>query len=160
MSHRCRCQITGVVPCVSVDEASQHEIVPVLRLGAAQRAADEALDPDPQMAVFALHVLGVVLAYLILLGMAMPLGGSPAVRVQLRDATRCRVVHPAVRHPVGGAGDRQRRASSSDVKRQPLMKQLLQAARVSPALKYSLQIVMQGIVSLPHGPREGLLCEG
>src|SRR2546430_17623829 len=90
MSHRCRCQITGVVPCVSVDEASQHEIVPVLRLGAAQRAADEALDPDPQMAVFALHVVGVVLAYLILLGMGMPLGGSPAFRVQLREATLSR----------------------------------------------------------------------
>jgi hypothetical protein len=32
---------------ISVDEESYHEIVHVLRLGEAQRTADEALDPGP-----------------------------------------------------------------------------------------------------------------
>ena len=90
----------GLPEFVSIDEEPNDEIVHALRLGEAQRAADEARGPGPQMAVFALHVLGVLLAYLILLGMAMPLGGSPAVRVQLRDATRCRVVIPQCATPL------------------------------------------------------------
>jgi hypothetical protein len=47
--------------------------VHVLRLGEAQRAADEALDPGPAIDVFALHVLGILLAYLMLRGISMPL---------------------------------------------------------------------------------------
>src|SRR5205823_7526396 len=60
---------------VSVDEKSNHEIVHVLRLRKAQRAADEALDPGPQIDVFALNFLDVLLAYLMLLV------GPPAVGV-------------------------------------------------------------------------------
>jgi len=57
---------------VSVDEASKHEIRHVLRLGEAQRVADEALDPGPQIAVCALDLLRVLLAHLRLLSIAMP----------------------------------------------------------------------------------------
>ena len=46
---------------VSVDEESNHEIVHVLRLGEAQRAAYKALDPGPEIDVFALNFLGVLL---------------------------------------------------------------------------------------------------
>jgi hypothetical protein len=40
---------------ISIDEESNHEIVHVLRLGEANCAADEALDPGPQIDVFALN---------------------------------------------------------------------------------------------------------
>src|SRR5262252_8185551 len=73
------CLITGTLPkFVSVDEQSNHESRHVLRLGEAQRAADEALDPGPQIAVCALDFPGVLLAYLMLLNIEMPLVGSPA----------------------------------------------------------------------------------
>ena len=74
---------------VSIDEQSNHEIVHALRLGEAQRAADEPLDPGPQIDVFALDFLRVLLAHLMLLGIEMPLVGPPAVGVKLRDAKRC-----------------------------------------------------------------------
>ena len=74
---------------VSIDEQPNHEIVHALRLGEAQRAADEPLDPGPQIDVFALDFLRVLLAHLMLLGIEMPLVGSPAVGVKLRDAKRC-----------------------------------------------------------------------
>ena len=38
---------------VAIDEESNHKIVHVLRLREAQRAADEALDPGPQIDMFA-----------------------------------------------------------------------------------------------------------
>jgi hypothetical protein len=60
---------------VPIDEQPNHEIVHVLRLGEAQRAADEALDPGPQIDVFALNFLSVLLAHLMLLGREMSLVG-------------------------------------------------------------------------------------
>jgi hypothetical protein len=74
---------------VAIDEESNHEIVHVLRLGEAQRAAYEALDPGPEIDVFALNFLGVLLAYLMLLGSEMPLVGPPTICIKLRDAKRC-----------------------------------------------------------------------
>jgi len=62
--------------------------VPAFRLGEAQRATHEPLDPRPQMHVFALDFLGVLLAYLVLLGIEMPLVGPPAVGVKTGDAKR------------------------------------------------------------------------
>jgi len=71
---------------VSVDEQSKHESRHVLRLGEAQRAAAEALDPGPQIAVCALDLLRVLLAHLRLLGIAMPdrvsNGGDPSFPVR------------------------------------------------------------------------------
>src|SRR5262249_40204467 len=51
----------GLSKFVSIDEESNHEIMHVLRLGEAQRAADEPLDPGPQIDVFALDFLCVLL---------------------------------------------------------------------------------------------------
>ena len=61
----------------------------MLRLGEAQRAAYEPLDPGPQIDVVALDFLRVLLAHLMLLGIEMPLVGPPAIGVKLRDAKRC-----------------------------------------------------------------------
>mgnify|MGYP003521035015 CR=1 FL=1 len=60
----------------------------VLRLGEAQRAADQLLAPSPQIDVLALALLRVLLAHLMLLSIEMPLVGPPAVRVKLRDTKR------------------------------------------------------------------------
>ena len=57
-----------------------------LRLGEAQRAADEPFNPRPQIDVFALDFLRVLLAYVRLLGIEMPLIGPPSVGVILCDA--------------------------------------------------------------------------
>jgi hypothetical protein len=74
---------------VAIDEEANHEIVHAFRLGEAQRAADEPLDPGPQIAMFALDFLRVLLAHLMLFGHEMPLIGPPAVGVKLRDAKQC-----------------------------------------------------------------------
>jgi len=63
----------GLSEFISIDEESNHEIVHALRLREAQRAADEPLDPGPQIDVFALDFLRVLLAHLMLLGIEMPL---------------------------------------------------------------------------------------
>src|SRR5215831_15317648 len=60
-----------------------------LRLGETYRATHSSFDPRPQIAVFALDFLRVLLAHLMLLGIEMSLVGPPAVGVKLRDATRC-----------------------------------------------------------------------
>ena len=92
-SGRCRTGVDaraqGSSICGAVDEESTHESVHGLRVGAAQCAADDARDPGPAIAVLALHGLGVLLASLRLLGMARPLGGSPAVGGRCRDAKGC-----------------------------------------------------------------------
>lgn len=43
----------GLAEFVAINEQANHEIVPALRLGEADRAADEPLDPSPQREVFA-----------------------------------------------------------------------------------------------------------
>ena len=73
---------------VSIDEEPNHEIMHTFRLGETQRPTDESLDPGPQIDVFALDFLRVLLAHLMLLSIQMPLVGSPTVRVKLRDAKR------------------------------------------------------------------------
>ena len=79
----------GLSEFVSIDEEPYHEIVHALRLGEAQRAADEPLDPRPQIDMFALDLLRVLFSHLMLLGSEMPLVGPPAVGVKLCDAERC-----------------------------------------------------------------------
>jgi hypothetical protein len=71
---------------ISIDEQPNHEIVHALRLGEAQRTADESLDPGPQIDMLALDFLHVLLPHLMLLGVEMPLVGPPAIRGKLRDA--------------------------------------------------------------------------
>jgi hypothetical protein len=49
---------------IPVDDQPKHKIVHALRLGEAQRAADESLDPGPQIDRLALAFLRVLLPYL------------------------------------------------------------------------------------------------
>jgi hypothetical protein len=76
----------GLSAFVAIDAESNHEIMHALRLGEAPRAAHESLDPGPPLDVCALAVLGVLLPYVMLRGVAMPLVGSPPVRGELCDA--------------------------------------------------------------------------
>ena len=68
---------------VAIDEESNDEIMHALRLGEAQRAADEPLDPGPQIDVFALDLLCVLFADCVLLGLDMPLIGAPSISIDL-----------------------------------------------------------------------------
>jgi len=54
----------------------------------ADRTADQALDLHPQVDVFALDLLRLVLANSVLLGLQMTLVSIPAIRVIRRDAKR------------------------------------------------------------------------
>ena len=58
----------------------------LFRLGKAQCATHEPLNPGPEIDVLALDFLRVLLAYVMLFWIDMPLVGAPAVRVKLRDA--------------------------------------------------------------------------
>ncbi len=73
---------------IPIDEQPNHQIVHALRLGKAQRATDQPFDPGPEIDVLALDFLRVLLAYVMLLGIEMPLIGPPAVSVILCDAKR------------------------------------------------------------------------
>ena len=56
------------------------------RFGKANRAPHETLDPCPQIDVFALDFLRMLFADLVLLGVDMPLVGTPSIRVKPGDA--------------------------------------------------------------------------
>ena len=60
-----------------------------LRLGETNCATHESFDPRPQIEVFALDFLRVLLAHLMLLGVEMPLVGALAIRGKPSDAKRC-----------------------------------------------------------------------
>src|SRR5437870_13760410 len=72
----------GLSEFIAINKESDHEIMHALCLGEAQRAANEPLDPGPQIDVFALDLLRVLLAHLMLLGIKMPRIGPPAVSVK------------------------------------------------------------------------------
>jgi hypothetical protein len=57
----------------------------LFRLGKADRAPHQPLNPGPQIDMLALDFLGVVLAHLVLLSVDMPLVGTPTVRVIHHD---------------------------------------------------------------------------
>ena len=75
----------GKAKFIPIDEQPNHEIVHMLRLGEAQCTTHESLDPGPQIHVFTLDFLRVLLPHLVLLGLDMPLVGAPSVGVILRD---------------------------------------------------------------------------
>src|SRR4029453_3688265 len=74
---------------IPIDEQPNHQIVQAFRLGKAQRATNQPLDPGPEINGLALDFLRVLLAHLMLLSIEMPLVGPPAVRVELCDAKGC-----------------------------------------------------------------------
>src|SRR5215468_9452270 len=86
MFHMCWTLSDGSSKLIPIDEQPNHQIVHLFRLGKAQRATHESLHPGPEIDVLALDFLRVLLAYVMLLGVDMPLVGAPAVRVKLRDA--------------------------------------------------------------------------
>ena len=55
------------------------------RFGKANRAAHEPLDPGPQIDMFALDFLGVLLADHVLLRGDVPLVGTPPIRIEATD---------------------------------------------------------------------------
>jgi hypothetical protein len=72
--------------CIAIDEKTDHEIVHRRRLRQANRATHEPLDPRPQIAVFTLDSLRVLLANVMLRWIDMPFVRSPSVGVKSRDA--------------------------------------------------------------------------
>ena len=66
---------------IAIDEETDHEIVHGCRFRKANRAAHEPLAPGPQIDMFALNILRVLLVHLMLLSIEMPLVGSqPSVK--------------------------------------------------------------------------------
>jgi hypothetical protein len=71
---------------IPIDEQPNHQIVHAFRLGKANCATNQPLDPRPGIDVLALDFLRVLLAYVMLLDIDMPLIGPPSVGVILCDA--------------------------------------------------------------------------
>ena len=72
----------GKAKFIAIDEQPNHQVVHLFRLGKANRPTHEPLNPGPEIDVLALDFLRIFLAYLMCLGIDMPLVGSPAVRVK------------------------------------------------------------------------------
>src|SRR5262245_31597878 len=83
MFHMCWALSEGLSKPIPIDEQPNHQIVHLFRLGKAKSATHEPLNPGPKIDVLALDFLGVFLPHVMLLGIEMPLVGSPAVRVKL-----------------------------------------------------------------------------
>ena len=62
---------------VAIDEEAEHQSRHGRRFGKANRAAHKTLDPCPQIQVFALDFLRRLFADFVLLGVDMPLVGTP-----------------------------------------------------------------------------------
>jgi hypothetical protein len=58
--------LDGSSTCIPIDEQPNHQIVHAFRLGKAQRATNQPLDPSPEIDVLALDFLRVLLAYVTL----------------------------------------------------------------------------------------------
>src|SRR5262245_23094866 len=71
---------------IPIDEEPNHQIVHAFRLGKAQHATHQPLDPGPEIDVLALDFLRVLLAYVMLRDIDMPLIGRPPVGGMLGDA--------------------------------------------------------------------------
>src|SRR5215469_1144327 len=86
MFHMCWALSDGSCKLIPINEQPNHQIVHLFRLGKANGATHEPLNPGPQIDVLALDFLRVLLAYVMPLWVDMPLVGSPSIRVQLGDA--------------------------------------------------------------------------
>jgi len=67
----------GKAKFIAIDEQPNHQVVHLFRLGKAHRTTHSPLHPGPQIDVFALDFLRVLLPHLVLLGLDMPLVGAP-----------------------------------------------------------------------------------
>ena len=70
----------------AIDEEANHQIVHGRRFRKANGTTHEPLDPCPQIDVFTLDFLRILLAHLMLLGIDVPLVGSPSLCVKPRDS--------------------------------------------------------------------------
>jgi len=84
--HMCWHLSEGSSTCIPIDEQPNHQIVHAFRLGKAQGATNQPLDPGPEIDGLALDFLRVLLASVMLLGSEMPLIGPPSVSVIRGDA--------------------------------------------------------------------------
>jgi len=73
---------------VTIDEQADHEIVHGRRVGKANGATHEPLDPCPQIEMFALDFLCGFLANVVLLWVDMLLVSPPPIRIKAADPTR------------------------------------------------------------------------
>ena len=91
-NRRCRKGVDLMLDCDpklgAIDEETNDQIVHRRRFGKANRAAHEPFDPGPQIDVFALDFLRIVLANVMLLRVDMPLVRPPPIRVKAADTKR------------------------------------------------------------------------
>ena len=80
--------LEGSPKLIAIDEEADHQIVHGCRLGKANRATYEPLDPSPQINVFALDGLRVLCTDDVLLRGEMPLVRPPTISVKARDTKR------------------------------------------------------------------------
>ncbi len=73
---------------IAIDEETNHQIVHGCRLGKANRATYEPLDPSPEIDVFALDGLRVLFTDDVLLRNEMALVCPPTIGVKARDTKR------------------------------------------------------------------------
>jgi len=70
---------------LTIDEEPNHQVMHLFRLGKAECAPHQPLNPGPQIDMLTLDFLGVVFARLVMLGVDMPLVSTPAIGVIRRD---------------------------------------------------------------------------
>ena len=73
---------------IAIDKQPNDDVMQPDRSGKADRLAGETLDPGPQCQMFALDLLRVPLARLVLVGIEMPCICAPIIGVIARDAKR------------------------------------------------------------------------
>ena len=73
---------------VAIDEEADHQIVHGRRFGKANGAAHEPFNPSPQIDVFTLDFLRILLAHMMLRWVDMPLVGAPSICVKPRNTKR------------------------------------------------------------------------
>ena len=80
--------LDGYSKLIAIDEEADHQIVHRRRFGKANRATHEPLDPGPQIDVFTLDSLRVLLANVMLRWVDIPLVRPPSIGVKPRDTKR------------------------------------------------------------------------
>ena len=78
----------GSSKLIPIDEQPNHQIVHLFRLGKANGATHEPLNPGPEIDVLALDFLRVFLPNCVLLSLHMTFVGTPTVGVIACDAKR------------------------------------------------------------------------
>src|SRR5262245_31917151 len=90
----------GPPKLIAIDEEADHHIVHGCRLGKANRATYEPLDPSPQINVFALDGLRGLFTDDVLLRDEMPLIRPPSIGVKARDTKRLKQLFELQKDPI------------------------------------------------------------